>query len=103
MTHDSVDRYNALKRLKTIEDDLKKIKTTNTPDQKNVDNAYNSLIIFFFFFKKKKGNRDQSKKPKFEENTAETSKLRRQESAEELNEQSDTTDMPDLESEESAT
>ena len=50
MTHDSVDRYNALKRLKTIEDDLKKIKTTNTPDQKNVDNAYNSLIIFFFFF-----------------------------------------------------
>ena len=55
MTHDSVDRYNALKRLKTIEDDLKKIKTTNTPDQKNVDNAYNSLIIFFFFFKKKKG------------------------------------------------
>ena len=54
MTHDSVDRYNALKRLKTIEDDLKKIKTTNTPDQKNVDNAYNSLIIFFFFFKKKR-------------------------------------------------
>ena len=54
MTHDSVDRYNALKRLKTIEDDLKKIKTTNTPDQKNVDNAYNSLIIFFFFLKKKR-------------------------------------------------
>ena len=103
MTHDSVDRYNALKRLKTIEDDLKKIKTTNTPDQKNFYIAYNSLIFFFFFFKKKKGNRDQSKKPKFEENTAETSKLRRQESAEELNEQSDTTDMPDLESEESAT
>ena len=57
--------------------------------------------FFFFFFLK--GNRDQSKKPKFEENTAETSKLRRQESAEELNEQSDTIDMPDLESEESAT
>ena len=58
---------------------------------------------FFFFFLKKKGNRDPSQKPKFEENTAETTKLRRQESAEELNEQSDTTDMPDLESEESAT
>ena len=54
MTHDSVDRYNALKRLKTIEDDLKKIKTTNTPYKKNFENAYNSFIIFFFFFFKKK-------------------------------------------------
>ena len=57
MTHDSVDRYNALKRLKTIEDDLKKIKTTKTPYQKNFENGFNSFIIFFFFFffKKKKG------------------------------------------------
>ena len=43
----SVDRDNALKKLKTNENNITKIETTNTHDQENIANAHNLLIISF--------------------------------------------------------